>query len=166
MATVRAVTENKLMSGANDQNSASAGRNGQGFFLLNRSGNGFSVLLAIGIALMPKCAVCWSVYLSFLSSLGIVTLPYSTWIRPGMLALLMVNLLAQGFFAKTHKRYGPLILSALGVASILLGNLWSSSGTFSWIGVALIFTASCLNLSNKKGACATKRPADIGLTDY
>jgi len=83
-----------------------------------------------------------------------------------MLALLIVNLSAQGFVAKTNKTYGPLILSALGGASIVLGSLWSSSAAFSWTGVALLFVSSWMSLSHKKRAGATKMPSDIGLTDY
>ena len=69
MATVHAVIENKWISNKSGQNLAPVGENGQEPLLLNRRNNGFSVLLATGIALMPKCPVCCSVYLSFLSSL-------------------------------------------------------------------------------------------------
>jgi len=143
------------MSNKSDRNLAPVGENGQEPLLLNRRGSGFSVLLAAGIALIPKCPVCCSVYLSFLSGLGIVSFPNSRWIIPGMLALLIINLLAQGFVVKNTKFYGPLILSALGGASIVLGKLWLNSGALSWIGVALIFIASGLNLSAKKKACST-----------
>ncbi len=122
----------------------------------NRRSGVSSVLLAAGVALVPKCPLCCAAYLGLLSSLGIAGFPISGWLLPGLCTLLLINLLSLGLTARKRKRGGPFILSALGTASILLAKFSLNSWSLCWIGVALILLASAWNLA--AGKCVAPVP--------
>ena len=110
-----------------------------------------SVLVAIGIALVPKCPLCCAAYLGLLSSIGIASLPFYGWILPTLWMFLLLNLLFLGVRMTRNPRASrPFMVSACGVISILAGKLWLSSDALCWAGVAAILTASAWNLANQK----------------
>lgn len=104
-----------------------------------------SALLSIGIAFFPKCPFCWAAYMSALSSLGLVKIPYSPWMLPvlmGLLALHLLLLLRQF----RQRRYWPFVFSLLGAACILLGR--SVLPHEKWLllaGPGLLVVGSLLN---------------------
>jgi protein SCO1/2 len=51
-----------------------------------------SLGLALSIALFPKCPLCWAAYAGVLGVFGLGTLPYSPWLLPVLVALLLLNL--------------------------------------------------------------------------
>ncbi len=80
-----------------------------------------SALLSIGIAFFPKCPFCWAAYMSALSSLGLVKIPYSPWMLPVLMSLLALHLLLL-LRQFRQRRYWPFVFGVLGAACILLGR--------------------------------------------
>lgn len=110
--------------------------------------------MAVLVALVPKCPLCWSVYASLLSTFGIVSFPYYDWLLPVMMAFLGINLFALGMMAKSKKIYGPFILSGAGVGIILIGKLWIDSSPIAYAGVTLVVASSLWNILTRKFACS------------
>jgi hypothetical protein len=106
-------------------------------------------MLAVGIALVPKCPACCLAYASLLSGLGIAGLPWVNWLMPAMFVLLAVNLVVVGVGALNRKSYGPLLLAVAGAVAIAIGKLWLDEIFLSWAGVAMVASASVWNFNRK-----------------
>src|SRR5689334_21618698 len=51
-----------------------------------------SVATSVFIAFFPKCPVCWGVYMSMFSGIGLARLPYMKWLLPVLLVFLGLHL--------------------------------------------------------------------------
>ncbi len=118
-----------------------------------------ATLPGIGSALIPigACPACWPLYAGIASSLGLGFLLNASFI-PGLTTLLLlVALSALGFKAKTRRGYGPFILGLLAVTTLLIGKFVLSINLASYLGAALLVTASIWNAwpkKTQKGSCS------------
>lgn len=104
-----------------------------------------SALLSFLIAFFPKCPLCWTVYMSMFSSVGMAKLPYMKWLLPFLFVLLALYLI---MLYRNSARVGlmPLIISGFG--SIVL---WFARTTFTdakWmlmLGIGSIIFGALLN---------------------
>jgi hypothetical protein len=110
-----------------------------------------SVLLSVGIAFFPKCPLCWAVYMSMFSCLGLSKLPYMGWLLPVLMLFLGVHLYV---IYKKSIQNGRFIfmLSLSGGIILVLGRVFFSAE--KWIlftGMGLLILGSLLNsfLSNR-----------------
>lgn len=55
-------------------------------------GNTPALISGVLVLLMPKCALCWAVYMSVLSSFGL-SIQYRSWFFPVAMALFLVTML-------------------------------------------------------------------------
>ena len=101
-----------------------------------------SFLLSLLIAFFPKCPVCWAVYMSMFSGLGIAQLPYLKWMLPVLLLLFALNLYL--LYRKANKTgYGPFFITLTGAIIILLGrNFFPAEKELLYTGMLLVLSGS------------------------
>lgn len=104
-----------------------------------------SILLSTVIAFFPKCPLCWAVYMSMFSSVGLSRLPYMKWLLPVLVLLFIVHLYL--LFKKVKQLgYLPFLFSICGAGIILLARLYLSLPTWLlFIGISLIIAGSLMN---------------------
>jgi len=105
----------------------------------------FSVSVVIGLllAVVPKCPLCWGLYLSACGAGGISLLSYQRWTGPLLALLLVFNVGAMFRYAQAYRAYGPFLITLLGTLIITGGIiLCISEGTFLGILVLLIGSVS------------------------
>ncbi|MDB5283534.1 MAG: hypothetical protein JWO06_2609 [Bacteroidota bacterium] len=103
------------------------------------------VLNAILFAFFPKCAVCWMVYASFFSSMGIQLVQYHWWFKPLLAITLFLNLGFLLYRAKQRNGYAPFILGVAGCLQLLLFAYFWSSHFLLIAGFLLLLVASIYN---------------------
>lgn len=104
-----------------------------------------SAFMSLLIALFPKCPICWAVYMSMFSSIGLARIPYMGWLFPVLLAFLALHLV---LLARQVAKNGylPLVLSLLGVAFIAAGRfLLPNISLMLYTGVGFITLGSVMN---------------------
>ena len=101
--------------------------------------------LGVLIAFFPKCPVCWAVYMSMFSSVGLANVPYTRWLFPLLLAILTLHLV---MLLRNAPKAGwmPFLLSFAGSVTVV----WSRAlaGTGAWVlltGMTLIVVGSVIN---------------------
>ncbi|WP_184549364.1 hypothetical protein [Mucilaginibacter sp. FT3.2] len=104
-----------------------------------------SVLMSIFIAFFPKCPLCWAVYMSMFSSIGLAQIPYMSWLLPVLIGFLLIHLYL--IFSKvSQKGYLPFVISVLGFALLLSGRLlFFNQKWIAFAGMACIISSSLLN---------------------
>jgi protein SCO1/2 len=96
--------------------------------------------LAVVTAFFPKCPVCWAAYLSVFGVAGLDSLPYSPWLLPVFVTLLLVNLVSVRRRSASQGTTVPFWLTAAGAAVILvlgLGLKHELAGRFG-VGLSLL----------------------------
>jgi hypothetical protein len=123
----------------------------------------FSVSMVIGLllAVVPKCPLCWGIYLSVCGAGAINLFSYQQWTAPILALLLVFNVGATFHYAHAHRAYGPFLMTLLG-ALIITGGivLCTSEGTLLGIFVLLIGSVSgvyAVLRSNLKRCCSSNR---------
>jgi hypothetical protein len=104
-----------------------------------------STFMSILIAFFPKCPICWAVYMSMFSSIGLAKIPYMSWLLPVLLAFMGLHLILLARRINQHG-YWPFLLSIMGTLVILAGRFWFPG--YNWllyVGVACILSGSLLN---------------------
>lgn len=104
-----------------------------------------SILLSLGIALFPKCPMCWAAYMSALGFAGLENLPYQGWMLPVMIALLGLNFYILLKSARKRNFYGPFIIGLSGGLFLLIGRFWLNWEAALYIGVIGIMAGSLWN---------------------
>ncbi|WP_326981954.1 SCO family protein [Chryseobacterium sp. MYb264] len=102
------------------------------------------VAFPILVAFFPKCPFCWAAYLSALGISGIQTIPYSPWIAPLIILVMIFNLVV--LYRKSKVRNGliPFWISLAGVLMVSSGYLLSVL-PIAIPGIILIFIGAILN---------------------
>jgi protein SCO1/2 len=103
------------------------------------------LLPSLAVAFFPKCPICWAAYLSVFGMAGIQTIPYSPWLLPVFILMMLVNLLS--VFKRSKHRNGKeaFYLSALGTAVVLVSGLLLEMQSASFVGIAMIFAGSLIS---------------------
>ena len=134
----------EVLTERDDATASAAGPNGRR--LLPRTAS--SVLGAIasfGVAFFPKCPICWAAYLSMFGVAGLNQVPYSPWLRPVLVAVMLINIVSvwlRGWL--TGRLSGPFLVSAGAVAIVVsqLGLGWEKAAV---VGVVLTLAGSLLS---------------------
>ena len=105
-----------------------------------------SLLLSIGIAIFPKCPMCWAAWMSMLGVLGLESVPYSPWMQPLILVGLLINLYFIYKKARLTQRMLPFWLTCGGTAFVLLFSLLRTTTPLLYLGMLLLVSGSLLNL--------------------
>ncbi|MBB6499932.1 hypothetical protein [Pedobacter cryoconitis] len=104
-----------------------------------------SAMMSILIAFFPKCPLCWAVYMSMFSSIGLAQIPYLPWLLPILIGFMGVHLLL--LFKKIRtKGYLPFFISLCGCGLLLLNRFaFPAEKLISMTGLSLIIIGSLLN---------------------
>jgi protein SCO1/2 len=95
-----------------------------------------SVVTPLAVAFFPKCPVCWAAYASMFGLGGVGWLPYSPWLWPVLIALMLVNLGAIGWMAWRRGSYAPFALSLAGALCLCLLGLVAGWRPGLYLGLA------------------------------
>jgi len=82
---------------------------------------------SLAAVFFPKCPVCWAAYASALGIAG-VQLPYSPWLKPVLVALVLVNVVSMGLRTRRTRAVAAFAFGAAG-ALALLGSVSGLAGT-------------------------------------
>jgi protein SCO1/2 len=115
------------------------------------------LLSSIGIAFFPKCPMCWAAYLSMLGIAGADQIPYSPWLQPLLIGVLIVNLASVWLRGRQTGRFVAFYLVAAGAFALIALRLvlgWEPAGI---CGIALTFAGSALTAFEHRIAIRTSK---------
>lgn len=116
-----------------------------------------SLLAGLGLAVLPKCPVCWLAYTSLLGAVGLGRLPYQPWLLPALAVLLALATLAFWLTGRRRSRW-PGILALTGAILAVTGKFWVDQSWVTWVGVAFLAAAAVWDfVASRRGhdACGT-----------
>ncbi|HEY0170816.1 MAG TPA: SCO family protein [Pyrinomonadaceae bacterium] len=114
-------------------------------------------LASLGVAFFPKCPVCWAGYLSLFGVAGLQQIPYSPWLQPLLIAVMLINLTSVWLRGRSTGRMSAFYLVSAGGLAILLskaGPGWESAAA---PGVAFTLAGSLLSALNVRKVRAAAR---------
>lgn len=112
----------------------------------------FGTLASLGVAFFPKCPICWAAYLSVFGIAGMNQIPYSPWLRPVLVAVMLINLASVWLRGRLTGRMSGFYLVSAGALVIIVSKMRLSWENAAVWGVALTLAGSLLSaLSAPKG---------------
>jgi protein SCO1/2 len=103
-------------------------------------------VLALAMALFPRCPVCWSAYLSVFGIAGLEQLPYSPWLLPVLACLILVNLGSLWLQSRGQVSTQGFFFAAAGAFMILVPGMSFGLEYAGLAGVILTLTGSLLSV--------------------
>lgn len=102
------------------------------------------VIVPVLVVFFPKCPFCWAAYLSVFGISGLQSIPYSPWLLPLILGVMVFNLVL--LYRKAIVRNGlfPFWISLIGTMLVGGGYTLTHQPT-SFVGIGLIFIGAVLN---------------------
>jgi protein SCO1/2 len=110
----------------------------------------FGTLASLGVAFFPKCPICWAGYLSVFGVAGLNQIPYSPWLQPVLLAVMLINLASVWLRGRATGRMIGFYLVSAGAVAIVISKLGPVWGPVAYWGVALTFAGSLVSALNAK----------------
>lgn len=112
----------------------------------------FSTLASLGVAFFPKCPVCWAGYMSMFGIASLGQVPYSPWLQPVLVVVMLINLASVWIRGRSTGRMSPFYLVSVGVLAIVMSKRGFGLEKAAVWGVAFTFAGSMLSaLSVAKG---------------
>lgn len=111
----------------------------RGDSLLSRAG---TLLGTVGVALLPKCPACWSVYAGLSGWLGLSIALDETLLLPLTLLCLALTLLVLARGARRSARYQPLAWATLAAAGVYLGKFSLESPLLAHLSLGVLVLAA------------------------
>lgn len=121
----------------------------------------FGTVIALGLALFPKCPLCWAAYLSVFGIAGLGSIPYSPWLQPLLALLMLFNLTSIWLRARSTGRVMPFYLVSAGAAAILASKVFASLEGAALVGIAFTLVGSvwsAIGAANRRAASSFKNP--------
>jgi hypothetical protein len=100
------------------------------------------VITAVGIALLPKCPACWSVYAGLSSMLGVSFVVDPTLLSVLTIASLGLAVAALASMALRTRSYLPLTLGAASALGVWAGKFELNSDVLTWLGLLGLMLAA------------------------
>jgi hypothetical protein len=94
-----------------------------------------TTLAAVGVALLPKCPACWSIYAGLGSWLGISVVVEPRYLMPLTFASLALAVLALGWMAVSRRRYLALSLGVVAALGVWIGKFVLLSETLTLLSL-------------------------------
>jgi protein SCO1/2 len=107
-----------------------------------RTRTAMSPMLALAIALFPKCPLCGATYLSASAMAAMPYLPPVYWLFPALLVLTLANIASLGFLAWARRRWEGWSLALAGAACLLVFGVAHDQAWGLWTGIALSLAGS------------------------
>jgi len=119
----------------------------------------FGTLASAAVAFFPKCPICWAAYLSVFGIAGLNQIPYSPWLRPVFVLVMLINLASVWLRARVTRRLNGFYLVTSGALAIVVSKIvpgWERAA--AW-GVALTLAGSLLSAlsTTNAGSSLSKR---------
>jgi protein SCO1/2 len=112
----------------------------------------FSTLASLGVAFFPKCPVCWAGYMSMFGIASLGQVPYSPWLQPVLVVVMLINLASVWIRGRSTGRMSPFYLVSLGALAIVMSKRGLGLERLAVWGVAFTFGGSMWSaLSAAKG---------------
>jgi hypothetical protein len=103
-----------------------------------------AVLGTVGVALLPKCPACWSVYAGLSGWLGLSIALDPATLLPLTVACLGLTLLVLASGARRSGRYAPLGCATLAAVGVYLGKFVVESPVLGHTSLAVLVLAALL----------------------
>jgi protein SCO1/2 len=110
----------------------------------------FGTLASLGVAFFPKCPVCWAGYMSMLGIASLEQIPYSPWLQPVLVAVMLINLASVWARGRATGRRSAFYLVSAGALAILISRRGPAFEKAAVWGVALTFGGSLLSALNSR----------------
>jgi protein SCO1 len=110
----------------------------------------FGTLAALGLALFPKCPLCWAGYMSFFGVAGLEGIPYSPWLPPVLAIMIAINLASVWLRARVTGRISGFLLVSAGALMIVLSKA-TAFDKAAIGGVLLTMAGSFVSTLSTKG---------------
>ena len=111
----------------------------------------FGSLASLAVAFFPKCPICWAGYLSLFGIAGLERIPYSPWLQPALIAVMLINLASVWLRGRSTGRVSGFYLVSAGALAIIvlkMGLGWENAAVW---GVALTMAGSLLSALGPRG---------------
>jgi protein SCO1/2 len=112
-------------------------------------------LASLGVALFPKCPLCWASYMSALGVTGLVPVPYSPSLQIALFVVMALNLASVGWRGRATSRMSGFSLVAAGTAAVVAAKTGVIPESAALWGVALTMVGSVLSVW-KRNALLTR----------
>jgi protein SCO1/2 len=112
----------------------------------------FGMLASLGVAFFPKCPICWAGYMSMFGIAGLQRIPYSPWLQPVLVAVMLINLTSVWLRGRSTGRMIGFYLVSAGALSIVVLKMWLGWENAAYWGVALTLTGSLLSALNARNS--------------
>ncbi|MDT4953640.1 MAG: hypothetical protein QOJ02_1778 [Acidobacteriota bacterium] len=112
----------------------------------------FGTLASLGVAFFPKCPICWAGYMSMFGIAGLQRIPYSPWLQPVLVAVMLVNLTSVWLRGRSTGRMIGFYLVSAGALAIVVLKMWLGWENAAYWGVALTLTGSLLSALNARNS--------------
>jgi protein SCO1 len=104
-----------------------------------------SPLAFLGLAFFPKCPICWAAYLSFFGIAGLKQIPYSPWLQPVFVAIVLINLFSVWLRGRATGHMIGFYFVLIGVFMIISSKIEANLEGIAGLGVAVTFVGSILS---------------------
>jgi protein SCO1/2 len=94
-------------------------------------------LASLGVAVFPKCPICWASYMSVLGISSLVPVPYSPWMEPVLFVAMALNAASVWWRCRTVGRMAGFHLVAAGAAAIIAARMQWLPEPAAMVGVLL-----------------------------
>src|SRR5258707_1210163 len=105
----------------------------------------FGTLASLGVAFFPKCPICWAAYLSVFGIAGLNQIPYSPWLQPVLVAVMVINVASVWLRGRATGRMAGFYLVSAGALAIVVSKTgigWEKAAVW---GVGLTLAGSLLS---------------------
>jgi len=102
----------------------------------------FATAVAVGLALFPKCPLCWAAYISLFGIAGLESIPYSPWLQPVLAIMLLLNMTSVWFRARSTGRLMPFYLVTAGALAIIMSKVFNGLSVVAIFGIILTLSGS------------------------
>jgi protein SCO1/2 len=114
-------------------------------------------LASVAVAFFPKCPICWAGYLSLFGVASLQRIPYSPWLQPLLVAVMLVNLGSVWLRSRATGRMSAFYLVSAGALAILISKAGPGWEGAAALGVAFTLAGSLLSALNGKRVRAAAR---------
>ncbi len=102
----------------------------------------FGTLASLGVAFFPKCPICWAAYLSLFGIAGLNQIPYSPWLQPVLVAVMLINVASVWLRGRATGRLAGFYLVSAGALAIVVSKMEVGWEKAAVLGVALTLAGS------------------------
>ncbi len=117
-------------------------------------------IASIAAAFFPKCAMCWTAYLSVFGIAGLERVPYAPWLLPIFIALMVVNIAS--LWPGPRGDVLPFALAVAGAQVILVLGIGCEVPGAAPLGLALSAAGSFLSVKSR--LIAQRRERELHVT--